>query len=118
MPQYRRSPHAVIGHAANPENNANQPLVGGHGPNVMMSPKPPMMVSSAQPHATTQPRMRTSCGMRCRRPVDEALIYVMMRRSYGSDSKQRGKSGLVCICRIPQIQIELIVIPAHLSLLV
>ena len=40
---------AVRGHADSPENKANQPLVGGHGPNVMIRPKPPIIVSNAQP---------------------------------------------------------------------
>jgi len=32
MPRYRQKLHAVTGHAANPENKANQPLVGRQGP--------------------------------------------------------------------------------------
>ena len=91
MPKCRRSRHAVIGHAAQPENKANQPLVGGHGPKVMMSPSPPMMVSNAQPQATIHPRMRRNGRMRCGWPVAEALIYMMMRCSYGSDSKTTEK---------------------------
>ena len=40
-PRYFLLAHAVTGQAARPENIANQPWVGGHGPVVMMRPSPP-----------------------------------------------------------------------------
>ena len=70
MPPYRRRAHAVTGHAANPENKANQPLVGGQGPKVTMRPRPPMIVSNPQPQATAEDledlfdslRLASRCG--------------------------------------------------------
>src|SRR5438094_7190053 len=38
MPTYFLRSHAVSGHAEMPENKANQPLVSGHGPRVMIRP--------------------------------------------------------------------------------
>ena len=52
--------HAVSGHAAMPENKANQPLVGGQGPYVMMSPRPPPPATMVHAQATKQPDVRPS----------------------------------------------------------
>lgn len=60
MPAYFCKSHAVSGHADKPENRANQPLVGGQGPNVMMSPKPPPPATIVHPQATIKPNQRTS----------------------------------------------------------
>lgn len=43
---------AVSGHAAMPENSANQPFVIGKGPWCTRSARPPMPASNAQAHAT------------------------------------------------------------------
>lgn len=47
--------HAVTGQAARPENIANQPWVGGHGPVVMISPNPPHPARRNQNQAAVAP---------------------------------------------------------------
>jgi hypothetical protein len=51
---------AVNGHAEMPENKANQPLVSGHGPRVIMSPKPPLPAMIVHAQATNEPSVRAS----------------------------------------------------------
>jgi len=52
--------HAVTGHADKPENRANHPLVSGQGPNVMMSPSPPMPATIVHAQAAIKPIQRRS----------------------------------------------------------
>jgi hypothetical protein len=52
IPSHLRESHAVAGQSDSPENNANQPLVGGQGPRVISSSNPPPPARSAQPHAS------------------------------------------------------------------
>jgi hypothetical protein len=51
IPAYFFMDHPTSGHAATPENNANQPFVGGHGPLEIRSqrPPPPAPIVQAQP---------------------------------------------------------------------
>src|SRR6266404_4534700 len=58
IPLYFLKSHAVAGQADRPENRANQPLVGGHGPKVMISPRPPIPARSDQPQAAIKPSQR------------------------------------------------------------
>lgn len=51
IPKNLRMDDAVSGQAAIPEKNANQPFVGGHGPNRMRSINPPAPAKAVQPHA-------------------------------------------------------------------
>src|SRR6266700_7560316 len=60
MPIYFLRSHAVNGHAEMPENKANQPLVSGHGPRVMIRPKPPPPATMVHAQATKQPDVRPS----------------------------------------------------------
>src|SRR5438874_6474496 len=60
MPTYFLRSHAVSGHAEMPENKANQPLVSGHGPRVMIRPKPPPPATMVHAQATKQPDVRPS----------------------------------------------------------
>lgn len=60
MPAYFFKIHAVAGQADKPENKANHPLVGGQGPNVIISPAPPMPATMVHAHAAIAPTQRTS----------------------------------------------------------
>src|SRR6266480_2712967 len=60
MPTYLLRSHAVSGHAEMPENKANQPLVSGHGPRVMIRPKPPPPATMVHAQAMKQPDVRPS----------------------------------------------------------
>jgi hypothetical protein len=59
IPAYFFRSHAVRGHADKPENKANQPLVGGQGPNVIISPIPPIPATIAHAQAATKPSQRS-----------------------------------------------------------
>jgi hypothetical protein len=51
IPAYFFMDHPISGHAARPENNANHPFVGGHGPLEIRSLRPP----PAAPMVQAQP---------------------------------------------------------------
>ena len=71
IPAYFFNSHAVNGQADKPENNANQPLVGGHGPSVMMSPTPPMPAMIVHAQAAIKPgQRRRMTGARSGRVVE------------------------------------------------
>ena len=57
-PAYLFNSHAVNGHVDKPENNANQPFVGGQGPSVIINPRPPMPATIVHTHAAIVPSMR------------------------------------------------------------
>lgn len=86
MLPYRRTTQAVTGQAANPENKANQPLVGGQGPNVAISPRPPIIVSSPQAQASTQPMIWSNRLEEWDCFITE-LLDVMTRHARDSDSQ-------------------------------
>ena len=74
---YFLSNHPLSGHAANPENNANQPLVGGHGPKVIISPAPPTIVTKLHAQPAAKPTTRRSRRPRSLQLVDAILSDTM-----------------------------------------
>jgi len=55
IPAYFLKSHAVNGHAEMPENKANQPLVRGSGPRVIISPIPPIPATIVHAQAAKTP---------------------------------------------------------------
>src|SRR5439155_25027375 len=63
MPAYFFKSHAVSGHAEMPENKANQPLVIGSGPRVIIRPRPPIPATIVHAQATKKPSVRPNWEM-------------------------------------------------------